>query len=219
MYNKAKRTLGLVAGIISIIIGVFQFVGAILSLIGSIGIAQAVIIFLSTLGLAFSAMLVFLGVVLCKKPIITNGEAGDKKAYLIALMVTILCYSFYNFIELILNLAYGFISAIGEFWYVDCFMVSLIFNYFNLFITLPALVLCIVAICIKGKYVQAPVNQAPLAQQPQVATPQPVETPATDNLVSVYEKINQLNHLRSLGAISDEQRDVAVEKLVNEIVK
>ncbi len=235
MYNKVKKILGLVAGIIGIVIGAFSIIAGMAGAIDSLiwladGFEDGLFIGGIIIGLAavgFGIALIVVGAKLCKAPRqVAAGVWANRKGLFIG---TIVVSALYLIIAAVATFAiYGELSWM--LYYYSSFGIELayILNLIGFIFSFAILGLIITCMCLKtvvpakpgaaqpaapATYAQPVAPVAPAAPAAPVA-PAPAAAPAN----KIDDKIKQLTQLKDMGAITEEQYQDAVKKLVSSLI-
>ncbi len=207
MYNKAKRILSLIAGILCIVVAGLEFVCA---MCGFNCLVDGGTVFLTITSTGFGVVLLIFGIKLVKAPKKVGDSWETLKGIRITLMVLLGCtmlISAIAFEALALNSYYVSLTYDQQSAY-ECLIV---FKVFVAIVAEIALPVNIVAICLKTERTANTVAPQPVVDVQDAAV-------TNSSNASIEEKIKQLKGLLDMGAITEEQYKNSVDKLVKDLI-
>ncbi len=217
MYNRAKRILGLIAGISTIAIGGLACLGGLLSL-ALIELMGGSALFFSIPAIGLAIPLCILGAKACKKPAQVDGVwVSDKKIRIASIVLLGVLFVFEIIVSAIFLEAAETMAEMVSF--ADLFS-SVATS------AIEPIALHIVTLCLKTEVKAAPAPvytdydgpNATVAEEPVFEEFEPAR-PAPQSGERLEEKIKQLKEWKEQGIISEEQYERAVQKLMDEYVK
>ncbi len=231
MYNKAKRILGMIAGILSIVAGGFScFCGLFSFIVGVDG--EAGFIAFASMSVGLGIPLIITGSKLSKAPVQYNGVWEDRKKLHISLIVILAIISVYSLFALVViaatleMIAY---TAVDYTEVAELMTLLCAFHYLNFILVCFALPLNIVSMCLKATKGEAQENPTIVQKDSEVVFSEfeqgekevAVTTPSikeSDERDVLDEKVKKLKQWKEEGIITEEQYEESIQKLLNNIV-
>ncbi len=195
MYNKAKKTLGLVSGILAILVSAFAFGIAFFAMLWGLESDEIGLFFMALLSIPAGIFSIIFGAKQIKMPIKIENKLTFRTKVYVVIIIFMSALTIMN--ALSGSIAYNGLSG------PDVETEELISSIYYIFAALAgaSFVLSIVAASLKSGIVEE-----------QVVEQEPVQPEVSD-------KIAQLNALKENGTITEEQYKESVEKLLNNFVK
>ncbi len=236
MYNKVKRILGLVAGILSIVIGGFSCLCGLVSLILGVEVESSMVAF-TFISVGLGVPLIVMGSKLARAPVQIDGVWEDRKKLQISLIVFLAIISVYALF------AFGYVTAIAEelalVEYADAAdtMAGLaVLHYLNFLLVCFAMPLNIVSMCLKTTRGEAQAEPVAVQEKQDVVFDEfeqtkkedaaPVPSAVKEEASSAEKgkedtldaKVRKLKQWKEEGIITEEQYEESIKKLLDNIV-
>ncbi len=203
VYNKAKKILGRIAGILSIVNGALCAILTILVLSG-VDLLGGGYIVMALFFAAFAALLILFGIKAVKTPRLENDEWNPgKKEWIAQIVVNAALFVFTIVAMIFLMFAVGIAAGQELEDAAALAAVALLYDYFLMVLAIPPVPLSIVTLCLKAERKEEPAPETTSAPE--------IGAPLSE---SVPEQLTRLKAWLDEGIITKEQYDSAVEKLL-----
>ncbi len=212
MYNKAKRIVGMIAGIFTLINGVLCCYCALMAFICSMEQNGGAFLLLTLLNAGFGVPMIVFGSQAVKKPVKVNDKWKPSKGVQIAMLVVnaaLVVYSFYAIVYSAIGLDSIDTGTAGF-----SAVMLILTEYCLIFTAIPPVPLYIVALALKTESDPEP---APVSEP--LPVPAIAESAPSLSKEEVAKKIGRLKEWKEEGIITEEQYRAAVDKLMQEFVK